>query len=471
MSGSWKVGEAKERPGVYRRSENAGSAEVVEAADGVALAVVKGTWGPLNKAVRTEIGDDISSVIGSGSGANVIAELRSAGVNETVVVRVGSGGTNAETKLKDGADADVATLTTIYPTSRNLAISVKESLDDETLKQATIFDGTKALETVTFEAGEKEVDGIVAAFANSAYVTAKKTADGDGTIAVVSQQAFTGGTDPTVDVEAYSAGFEASEEESWDGVVVDSEEPAVHALLHAFINRKFEEGEYPYACVAEKKSVALETRMKHAAAFNDEKMHYVLNSWVDTDGTVYEGYLAAARIGGMIIAAASNESLTHVVVTGAGSLNEKLTNAQIIKALKSGCLVLSLSKSRQVWIEKAINTLVVLSGDQDAGWKKIRRMKTRCELMNRVDATVEPMVGPVDNDNDGRAAVISAIQDVINAMVGEKKIAPGGMVYLDSSNPPKGASAWFLIAVDDVDSLEHIYLTYRFRFAPETEEE
>lgn len=471
MSGTWKVGETKDRPGVYRRSENAGGVEVAGAAEHVGLAVVKGTWGPLNKAVRTENGDDIATIIGSGSGAKVITELRAAGVNEIVVVRVGTGGNNAEVKLKDGANVDVVTLTTLYPTSRELTVSVKESLDDESKKQAIIYDGAKALETVTFEVGENEVEGIVSAFANSSYVTAKKNAAGDGTIAVVSQQAFTGGVDPTTDVEAYSAGFEASEEESWDGVVVDSEDSAVHALLHAFINRKFEEGEYPYACVSEKKSVALDTRMQHAAAFNDEKMHYVLNSWTATDGTVYEGYLAAARIGGMVMATPSNESLTHVVVTGAGSLNEKLTNAQVVKALKSGCLALSLSKSRQVWIEKAINTLVTLSGDQDAGWKKIRRMKTRYELMNRVDATVEPMVGPVDNDDDGRAAVISAIQDVINAMVGEKKIAPGGTVYLDNSNPPKGDSAWFLIAVDDVDSLEHIYLTYRFRFAPETEEE
>lgn len=61
------------------------------------------------------------------------------------------------------------------------------------------------------------------------------------------------------------------------------------------------------------------------------------------------------------------------------------------------------SKSRQVWIEKAINTLTVLSADQDAGWKKIRRMKTRFELENRVDATLEAMDGSIDNNDNGRA--------------------------------------------------------------------
>ena len=56
-------------------------------------------------------------------------------------------------------------------------------------------------------------------------------------------------------------------------------------------------------------------------------------------------------------------------------------------------------------------------------------------------------------------------------MVGEKKISPGGTVELDASNPPKGDSAWFNISPDDIDSMEIFYLTYRYRFAPEEEEE
>ncbi|MFR6509850.1 MAG: hypothetical protein ACLUPF_10845 [Dorea sp.] len=137
--------------------------------------------------------------------------------------------------------------------------------------------------------------------------------------------------------------------------------------------------------------------------------------------------------------------LTHAVITGAASLNESLKNAVIKKALKAGCLVLSLSKSRQVWIEKAINTLTVLSADQDKGWKKIRRMKTRFELEDRVDATIESRwIAPLDNDDDGRATVMSAITDVMDAMARrEQRFQPGGTVELDASNPPKGDSAWF----------------------------
>lgn len=257
MSGSWRVGEEKERPGVYRRHVNAGGSEIAGTAENVGLAVVSGTWGPLNKPVVTDASDDIASIIGSGKGANVITQMRIGGANTIMVVRVGSGGTPASVTLKDNKEADVVTLTTLYPTSRALTVTIKESLEDETQKLAIIQEGTKELEAVAFTAGATEVAGIVAAFADSVYVKAVKKADGSGTLKNISQSKFSGGTDPTVNTEAYSAGFEASEEETWDGVAVDSDDPAVHTLLYTFINRKFEEGMYPYACVGEPKSVAI----------------------------------------------------------------------------------------------------------------------------------------------------------------------------------------------------------------------
>ena len=172
MSGSWRVGEEKERPGVYRRHVNAGGSEIAGTAENVGLAVVSGTWGPLNKPVVTDASDDIASIIGSGKGANVITQMRIGGANTIMVVRVGSGGTPASVTLKDNKEADVVTLTTLYPTSRALTVTIKESLEDETQKLAIIQEGTKELEAVAFTAGATEVAGIVAAFADSVYVKA-----------------------------------------------------------------------------------------------------------------------------------------------------------------------------------------------------------------------------------------------------------------------------------------------------------
>ena len=473
MSGFFVVGEKKERPGVYKRYENAGGVEAAGARSGVGCALVTGNWGALNTPVTIDQSTDISNVIGAGSGYDAITAFMAGGMEECVVVRVGTGGTPATITLKDttaSAAVDAVVLTALHPGDRAFTITVKTSLDDETAKEATIYEGTKALEKATFAAGKTEVDGIVAAFANSKYVKATRKAPGNGTLADITQKAFTAGTNPTVNTAAYGEAANASEAEVRDMIIVGTNDAAVHTLIATHVARVFQEGAYTMATVAEPSSVAIETRMQHAAAFNDEKIHYVLNPYIGTDGVEYEGYMLAARIGGLICAGAANASLTHTVISGAAGLKETLNSGTIKKALKSGCLVLSTSKSKQVWIEKAINTLVTLSKDQDAGWKKIRRVKERFELMDRVEQTTEVLIGQVDNDPDGRAAVIAAAQRVVDAMVGEKKLLSGTVIE-DEGNPAQGDSAWFIIAVDDLDSIETIYLTFRFRFAAEEDSE
>ena len=85
--------------------------------------------------------------------------------------------------------------------------------------------------------------------------------------------------------------------------------------------------------------------------------------------------------------------------------------------------------------------------------------------MQRIDDTISGLVGRINNDTDGRAAIVAAGNAVIERMISEKKLMNNTRMYEDTNNPPQGSSAWFIIAVDDIDSMEIIYLNYRFRFA------
>mgnify|MGYP006990119167 CR=1 FL=1 len=140
-------------------------------------------------------------------------------------------------------------------------------------------------------------------------------------------------------------------------------------------------------------------------------VNYVLNAWIEEQGTVIDGYQTAARIAGMIGAVSSGSSLTHTVITGFSEILEKLTNTEMISAEKKGCIVLSYNKVKQVWIDNAINTLITPADNQDDGWKKIRRVKTRFELIRRINTTTDDLVGKVDNDNNGRAQKIVAADE------------------------------------------------------------
>ena len=166
----------------------------------------------------------------------------------------------------------------------------------------------------------------------------------------------------------------------------------------------------------------------------------------------------------MVKTCASNSSLTHTVVSGFSEILERLTNTQMIAAEKKGCIVLSYSSAKQVWIDNAINTLITPADNQDDGWKKIRRVKTRFELIRRMNAAADALVGKVDNDKDGRSTVVSQLQAIGDNMIAEGKLT-AITVSESAVNVADGDSAWFDIDVVDKDSMEHIYLSYRFQFS------
>lgn len=472
MAGIFTIGETKVRPGVYTRYENAGGPQLAGAINGIGAAVIKANWGPLNKLVDLDGANGVAPVFGTAETVDLITEMFAGGCSKVKAVRAGTGGTAATITLKDtdGNPENVVTIAAKYVGNRAFSVTIRDSLLSTEKRECIIYAGTTEFEKVEFAkgaTGDGEPAALVAAFSNSKNFTATKIADGKKLLAAASQSAMTAGTNPTVATAQYSDAFNVLEAGRWNVLCVDTEDTDVHALLQPFVQRIYLAGAMPMACIAETKDIDLETRMTHAAAYNDEKMHYCLNPAYDISGKLYDGYKLAGRIGGMIAAVASNTSLTHEVVKGFATLAEALTNSQIEKALAKGCIVLTVNSSGQIWIESAINTLITPSGNQDAGWKKIRRTKTRFELMDRIVATTDPLIGKVNNDTDGRATFIAAAQGVVNAMIGEKKLLDGGLVYEDPQNPPAGDSAWFIIAVDDIDSIEKSYLAFRFRFAPE----
>ena len=145
---------------------------------------------------------------------------------------------------------------------------------------------------------------------------------------------------------------------------------------------------------------------------------------------------------------------------------EILTNSQYEQSIDAGMLTFSTSSSGNVWIESAIMTLNMLQGEDAKGWKKIKRTKIRKELMNMASATVEPLIGNINNNDDGRATVMIAIGNLLSLMHTEGKLLEGGYIEVDKNNPPQGDSAWFNIYADDIDSLEKIYFVYKFRYSP-----
>lgn len=474
MSGIFSIGEKKVRPGVYYRRENSGGVETVGATNGVAAVLFQADWGVLNEEFDMDVTmqNSVADYYGTADTVSAIKEAFKGGATTVRAVRIGGDdGKPGSIELKNtgGSPATAVTITAAHPGTRAFTVSVRTNLITDN-RQVIIYDGTDIFEQFSFAPGENEPENLVAAMARSKNFIAKAAGGVKGPLASVTQQPLTGGKNPTVKTASYEKGTDILERYKWNCIIADTDDSAVQLLLQNFVVQSYQTGHLGFASLAGKSTQALTERMTQAAAFNDEKIVYTLNGWVGSDGTKYEGWRAAARIGGMVAAFEANTSLTHNVILNAVSLTEPLTNGEIIKAETKGCLVLTLNDSDQVWIDSAINTLVTPDATMDEGWKKIRRTKTRFELMDRVDSTCEKLVGNVNNDTDGRQTIMATAQKVINAMIEEKKLMRGSMVYEDPGNPAEGDSAWFKLAIDDIDSAEKIYLTYQFRFAPERAE-
>lgn len=468
MGGFFNAGEQKIRSGVYQRIENNGGAITAGAVDGICAAVFKSDWGPLGTVMVLASENDLNKHFGSGQTVDVAVEQFRGGARTVKAVRLGTGGTVSKVSLKDNGASAVSVLDveSKYPGTRSFSVTVRDALEDETKREVLIFEGTYQRDKFSVAKGDNEVSGLLAAFEEqgSDWVNIKKASSyKDGALAAVNQTEMTPGTNPTVTNESYSDAFSLLESQDFNRLAIDSEETGVHLTLASYMNRMYGLGKLTVAVIGEPSNVDFSTRAQHAAAFNSELIEYVGGGFYDTAGNKYEGYRAAARISGMFASISSSGNFTHAVVSGADIVSETLTNYQYETAKQSGMILFSTSAKGAVWIDEAINTLVSLPEDKDAGWKKVKRTKIRFELINRINESISEL--QVRNNNNGRSAVIQTAQGVCNDMVGEEKLESGALVELDSNNPPQGESAWFTITADDIDALEKIYLTFRFRFS------
>lgn len=475
MASFFNIGEKKTRPGVYLRYENYGSPPAAGADDGKCAAVIRSNWGPVGQIVVLEQQEAIAKKYGKG-GANgtaaVATEQFKGGARLVYGIRLGSGGTPGVYTIEDTQDEGVIQLTLKYPGSRKLAVTIRPTLADASVSELLIIEGTEQLEQLTFANTENSVEALLAAFQaqGSEYFLLTKTKDSSAALKSIEQAEITGGTDPTVNVAAYSAAFEALEAYRWNVLAIDTEDVAIQSMMQLFLNRIYKSGAFCMGVVGEPTTVDFDTRLKHASSFNDYQMIYVGNGFVDSSGNIYEGYLAAARIAGLIAGTPSNEGITHAAITGAVECTEMLTNNQHERAIKAGALMFSVSAVNTVWVEQGINTLVLPTAKEDEGWKKIKRAKVRFELFQRLNDTVEGLVGKINNDPDGRMTVVQVSNTVCQTMVAEKKLLAGAHVELDANNAPQGDSAWFVVYADDIDALEKLYYAFMFRFAPDTDE-
>lgn len=467
MSIFFNEGETKKRPGVYKRYENIGTDARSSSRDGICAIPVQANWGPLGKVLKNTSEKSLIKNYGDGTYGNgytvpAAAAMFKGGASTVYTYRMGTGGKAASLELGDGL-----TVTAKYVGALAISVSIAEKLGDATKKELKVYAGNALKETFTFDANKtSEGASLIAAASASEYVTITGNAAIVPATAVASG-ALTGGENPTVANTDYSTAFAAFETYYYNTIALDvddDENLSKSLLLQAYLENAYKHGKLGMGVVGEKTTVAFDTRCNHAKAFNDEKIVY-LGGGYKAGTESKDGVFAICYAAGAIAATPSNQGITHLVVNGATELCESLTYEQYEKAIESGMLMLSMSPEGLIWFDSSINTLVTPGENQDEGWKKIRRVKVRFEIFDRIDRVLEPKVGRVSADTNGIADCVQTGQRELDAMVKEGKLMSGPVFMEDPDNPYNGDSAWFIVQADDIDSLERIYLNYQFRYS------
>lgn len=162
--------------------------------------------------------------------------------------------------------------------------------------------------------------------------------------------------------------------------------------------------------------------------------------------TNYSSGEYAAYIAGAIAGSAINRSLTFAKVT-LDDVNRRYRNSEVVTALAAGSLVL-INDGEKVKIESAITTSKL----------KIRSARSRIAIATDVEKTArDNYIGKVNNDEDGQAALISAIKVYLETLE-TNGVLTDIVVTLDPLNASVGDQVFLAISYRELDSMERIFL-------------
>lgn len=459
----YRLGETKSRPGTYVRWVNIGGPEPRPVQLGVCATITQLNWGETGKPFRVERSqmDNLKEVIGTGVGADAIRQAFLGGATYVWILRIGDGGEKGTVTI-DSDDAKTLVFQTLYETDREYQVLTRESIDGKS-KDFIIMEEGRKLESHTVDTSGDEVEALKASIAKSKYL---KFANGDATEIPVGKTAdVSGGSNPTATAEDYVSNFETINKRFWDALFLDTTDIGIKAAANAFIRRRLEEGGRSLLFLAtEDPEAPVEEGIAEAKTYNSFLTHLVGNGAKVADADLV-GPLIAARVAGMVTSTSYKTGATFGIIDGSVELIGEPTNAEYGEANEGGLMTLSYNPDGMVQIERGINTLVAMAEDEDAGWKKIRRVKTRFFLIEDILYKIDKIIRPgVDNSEDTRAFICQQGDSTIQQMIRDGALQSGKMV-VDPDRAPQGDSAWFVFQdIVDLDSLEKVYNTAEFQY-------
>lgn len=449
---------------------------------GIVAAVISADDGPLASWTDVKSIAKLKDRYGNGAGVEVVAEALRGGALGTKVFRAGTGGTKAAHTLQDTAgtpaNAVVNTWKNVGIGGNSASETILDALDDATLREWTLFINGIKKQTVRFDKGSGgvgEPQALVNAInaSNSPYVTSALagayTSAGKTLASVASPAAYTTGANPTVNSAAILAGMTSAEgiSNAWNLLVFETEDtaaiqPAIVAQAALWeargIYRQFVLGD-PISVTA-----STVTRRGRARAYNQANLIYAIDQFTDTTGALVEGSQFAGRIAGMEAVSGKRHVITGRPVAGAVGLPTPLSQDELIDSTADGAVTLMLNDRLKVVVTSGVDTFVTPTSQRSSRWGKIIRVQRRYGLLIDASAAVNDALYSglgIENDDDGRNALVGVVQGVIDQYKALKYLR-AGTVIVDPDNLSVDDLAYLAMDITDGDQVERLVIAVKF---------
>lgn len=457
----------KVRPGLYNRFTSLATARIDATQKGVAGIMIKADWGPLEELVVCSDETEILEKFGTGKTVNMAARMMKGGKRykpkKVIVYRMGTAEASAASATIEGS----VTFTAKYSGTRGNAfkIVITQNVTESGMLNVGVYENITMRQKYTVS--PSDLEGLVNAINEDedSLITAKKL--GNTALAEKSSIPFTGGNSgEAVTSEDYVKALTAFEPAYVNALALDGvTDEAIISLVKSWHRRVWEAGNLFQIVLGGTATDDKDSKIGNARSRACD--HYglinVIVGTVDGSGNRYCSAETAPQFAGAIAALPLNQSITYKELEDVSDVTVALSNTEIIEAINAGSLVLVRDVDPEdfsvtVKVESGINTFTSFSAKTGKKLRKIKAISTMAAIdYDTGKYAMKNVVGELDNNDDGIAALFSGISKYLETLANENVVSKDILVNLNDTLTSEDDYVFMQTQALTIDKIERIF--------------
>lgn len=466
-SGTWNPGETKERTGLFNWFVSLATSRINVARKGVVGIPIKADWGPCNQIAIC--GDDTEIVKTFGTGGTVYLARRAARGGKKykpyklILYRMATPEAEQAVATVEGSFKLIAK----YKGERgnHFSAAITENIQNENCVNLCIYEDSSMVSKYVTE--KTSIDELVEMVNADKESLVNMVKIGDEELVPTVSIVFSGGASGSeVKVEDYIRALTAFEASYMNTLALDGvTDEAVLTMVKSWHNRVWNAGKMIQLVIGgthedDKDPSIGNTRSKTCDSYG------IINGIVggiDASGNQYSSAEMAPQIAGAIAALPLNKSITYKELEDIVDVTVELSDTEISEATIAGSFVLFKDTDPEsfevtVKVERGINTFTSFSEDAGEKLRKIKAISTMAAIDYDIGRyAMKNVLGELDNDADGRAALFSGVSQYLETLANEHVISRDILVGLSESLTSEGDVVYMETQALTIDKIEQIF--------------